>query len=394
MAPVVSVPSWWERHVPLIDGIVVVAVFAYNLAYVGTFVASAGWPVAVGLFVVSVFLCAPYLWRRRHPFAAFAVMLGAAYAQLLLNAGIIFADVLLVLMVFFVASRFRWPVSAAATGTVLLWSGLASVQLFDEGYLGLGGMLQFLAYLLLVWLAGMLVRVRRDHVDSLRERARELERQRDVQAQIAASDERARIARDIHDVVSHSLSVVVLMTDGAISKVRSDPARAEEALITARETGRAAMAEMRRMVGVLRSSEAAPLGPQPGVAQLQALVDESRAAGLPVGLVVSGSPVPLPESLQLCVYRIAQEGLTNARKHGGSSLSSVDVRLTYAEGELTLEISDDGRGMDREQSDGAGHGLVGMRERVALYGGHVRTGGGPGSGFSLAATFPLDGGLV
>ncbi|MGP5710173.1 sensor histidine kinase [Brachybacterium alimentarium] len=392
--PSEPVVMWWRRHVRLIEALVVGGVFVYNFLYLVTFIQSAGWPVFVGLLAASVILSAAFLLRRQRPLIAFAVMLMAAFAQLLLNAGVIFVDVLLVFLVFSIASRFRWTVSVPATAVVLVWLGFASAQLFDEGYVGPGDVMQLLTYLLLVWLAGTLTRVHRAYVESLRERARELERQRDAQAQIAAAAERSRIAREIHDVVSHSLSVVVLMTDGAISKVRTDPERAEQVLVTARDTGRAAMTEMRRMVGVLRTSETALLGPQPGTGQLEMLAEESRAAGLPVKLHVSGEPVALSESLDLCVYRVVQEGLTNARKHGGPTVTSVDVHLTYGDDELSIEITDDGKGPDLWREAGPGHGLAGMRERVALYGGDLRTGTRPGGGFALTVTLPTNEGTT
>lgn len=148
------------------------------------------------------------------------------------------------------------------------------------------------------------------------------------------------------------------------------------------------------MVGVLRTSETALLGPQPGTGQLEMLAEESRAAGLPVKLHVSGEPVALSESLDLCVYRIVQEGLTNARKHGGPALTSVDVHLAYGDDELSIEITDDGTGPDLWRDAGPGHGLAGMRERVALYSGDLRTGTRPGGGFALTVTLPTEEGTT
>lgn len=385
---------WWQRHALLIDAVTVGVVFAYNLMVIGAFTgAGRGWVANAALVVISVVLCGAYVVRRQYPFRAFAVMIVVAFAQLLLNVGVMVVDLLFVFMVFFLASRFRWTKSAPAAVVVMVWLAIALSQMFDDGLrVGYGAMTQFLVGVVVLWLAGTIVRVRRDYTESLRERARELEQQRDTQAQIAAAEERTRIAREIHDVVSHSLSVVVFMTDGALSRVRTEPARAEEALVTARDTGRQAMTEMRRMVGVLRTSEAALLGPQPGVGRLQVLVDESRAAGLPAELSVSDEPVPLSEGLDLCVYRVVQEGLTNAREHGGPTLSRVDVHLEYTNAELAVTIADDGAGPRMWLPDGAGHGLVGMRERVALYGGDVRTGVRKGGGFDLTVTLPLSGG--
>lgn len=385
---------WWQRHARLIDAVTVGLLFAYNLPLIGATAGVAhGWATTAGLAVISAVLCGAYVVRRRYSFEAFAVMVVAAFAQLLLNAGVMVMDLLLVFMVFFLASRFRWTKSAPSALVVMVWLALALSQMFDDG-LGVGSdaMTLSLIGVAFLWMAGTMVRVRGDYTESLRERARELERQRDTQARIAAAEERARIAREIHDVVSHSLSVVVFMTDGAISKVRTDPGRAEVALSTARDTGRQAMTEMRRMVGVLRSSGTALLEPQPGVGQLQALIDESHAADIPATLTVSGTPVALPDGLDLCAYRVVQEALTNARKHGGPTLSRVDVQLAYTGRELTVNVTDDGAGPNMWRSDGAGHGLMGMRERVALYGGDVRTGVRKDGGFALMVTLPLNGG--
>ena len=321
-------------------------------------------------------------------------MVGAAYAQLLLNSGIIFADAMLAFFVFFMATRFRWKQSALAALVVMVWVPLAAAQLFDDGILVLGAVPPLVLGVVVLWAIGTLVRMRREQVEALQQRARDLERERDVQAQIAAAEERTRIAREIHDIVSHSLSVVVLMTDGAISKVRSDPDLAEDTLATARDTGRAAMAEMRRMVGVLRTNESGIDAPQPGLAQIEELFAATRSAGVTVDYSVTGTALRLPQGVDLCIYRVIQEALTNARKHGGPALEIIAVRLHYGVDQVRVTVTDDGNGAVpySEKASTTGHGLIGMRERVASHGGSLHTGPQTGGGFVIRAALPLSGG--
>jgi signal transduction histidine kinase len=231
------------------------------------------------------------------------------------------------------------------------------------------------------------MRYRRGYYASLEDRAARLERERDAQAQIAAAAERARIARELHDVIAHNVSVMVVQADGASYALDSSPERARQALGAIASTGRQALAEMRRMLGVLRSDDGGPgVAPQPGIGQLGELLDQTRASGLAVSFTVQGVPGALPSGLALAAYRIIQESLTNSRKHGGPR-ASARVLLRYCEDVLMLQITDDGQGAPA--ADGAGHGLTGMRERVALYNGTLRTGPLPGGGYQVTATLPL-----
>jgi signal transduction histidine kinase len=239
--------------------------------------------------------------------------------------------------------------------------------------------------------AGRALRNRRLLTRELRSKARRLEREREERARQAVLDERQRVARELHDVVAHSVSVMVIQAGAARRVARRDRKQAREALDAVETTGRQALAEMRRMVGVLRKGdEKLALAPQPSLAQLGTLVERARAAGLPVEVRVEGAAAgeALPPGVDLAAYRVVQEALTNTIKHAGAARAVVHVR--YAADAVEVEVSDNGSGPSTVRNgDGSGHGLVGMGERLALYGGELRAGGAPGGGFSVCARIPL-----
>ena len=378
--------SWLQERLWLVDVVVVLVVFAYNLLVLPVYVPEGLW-TGTGV-VVSIGLCAPYVLRRGYPLIVFGIILLMAWVQFVLGVGILPANFMLAFALYNVAVRFRWPISAPAAATVALWALFAVVPQMD-GNLSWPFIVVFVA-----WTWGTTVRIRRDYVDGLKERARQLEQEKESQARIVAAEERARIAREIHDIVSHSLSVVVVMAEGASMKARTEPERAEQAMLAVRDTGRNALAEMRRMLDVLRSEEPGSHAPQPGIAQLGQLIEESKASGLPVEMTVQGDPVEVPVGVDLVVYRVVQEALTNARRHAGPLLSKVAVRLCYESDSLEVQITDDGTGLGAisNSEPGGGRGLVGMRERIATYGGELRTGPRPGGGFEVVATLPIGGG--
>jgi signal transduction histidine kinase len=242
------------------------------------------------------------------------------------------------------------------------------------------GSAQYLAVVVIVMLL-----VRRVVGDRER-RATLAERERDVAAREAVLDERARIARELHDAIAHSVSMMVLQA-GAERRVLNDhEGSTREVLEGIERSGRSALTEMRRLVGMLRSDRSEPLAPQPGIQDLPILITQLREAGLPVELAVDGSPPGLPVGIELSAYRIVQEALTNVLKHAGDSHATVRVR--YTSDSLELEITDDGRGRADATLSG-GHGLVGMRERVALYGGQFSAGRRPDGGFAVRALLPV-----
>ena len=240
------------------------------------------------------------------------------------------------------------------------------------------------------WVAGFALRERAEQAEAAEGRAEQAERERDAAARIAVAEERVRIARELHDIVAHAVSVMVLQV-GAVRHRRPDaPAEDREALRSVEQVGRTALAEMRGLLAAMRRDGDEPeFSPQPGLDRLDTLLEEVARAGLPVQLHVDGEPVELPRGIDLSAYRIVQEGLTNALKHARASNAEVTVR--YLPDELQIEVRDDGEGSST--SDGLGHGLVGVRERVKIYGGEMAAGTANGSGFILSTRLPLGGEL-
>jgi signal transduction histidine kinase len=334
-----------------------------------------------------VLLALPLLARRWLPFAALAAYwpLGAAISfvdgRLIPSLQSVF--VLGMAVAFLVGSL---PVARQARlGLVLVLGGVAIVVGNLPGHSA--GQLLLLPLLFgICWLAGFAMHERTDRAAAAEARAAQAERDREAAARIAVAEERARIARELHDIVAHAVSVMVLQV-GAVRHRLPDALEEEgRALRDVEQVGRTALAEMRRLLGGLRrDGEDAEREPQPGLDRLDRLLEEVRSAGLPVRLQVEGEPVPLPRPVDLSAYRIAQEGLTNALKHAHAS--HADVTVDYEPDAIRIEVRDDGVGASA--NDGLGSGLVGMRERVKVYGGDMSAGPGPEGGFVLRARLPL-----
>jgi signal transduction histidine kinase len=236
------------------------------------------------------------------------------------------------------------------------------------------------------WVAGFAVRERAEQAEAAELRAAQAERERDAVARIAVAEERVRIARELHDIVAHAVSVMVLQVGAVRHKLPDELAENSDALRNVEQAGRTALTEMRGLLAAMRSDgEEAELSPQPGLDDLDSLLEKVNHAGLPVRLHVDGDPIALPRGIDLSAYRIVQEGLTNALKHAHAS--NVDVTVRYRPDELQIEISDNGGG--NSTSDGLGHGLSGIRERVKIYGGEMTAGRANGSGFILSTRLPL-----
>jgi signal transduction histidine kinase len=243
------------------------------------------------------------------------------------------------------------------------------------------------AFIGVAWTTGFILSRRTAHARELAERAERLEQEQRVAAEQAVLEERQRIARELHDVIAHSVSVMTVQTGAVRRLLRPEQEKERQALETVEATGREALTEMRRLVGLLRGRGAMPeFSPQPGMETIDSLLDGVRAAGLPVELDVEGAPQDLPPGVDLAAYRVVQEALTNALKYAGPAHAWVGVR--WREDELELEIANDGRG-DGDGS-GGGHGLAGMRERVSLYGGQIESGERDGGGYVVRARLPIE----
>lgn len=240
-----------------------------------------------------------------------------------------------------------------------------------------------------IWALANLQRARVRQLALTRDRAAQALREREQRTALAVAAERARIAREMHDVVAHSLSVIIAQADGGRFVAAQKPEQAVEVLGTIGETGRAALADMRSLLGVLRQEDETSFGPQPGPEMLSDLAERVRAAGLPVDLRIEGPLEDLPHTLGMSLFRLVQESLTNVLKHAGAG-ATVAVRITRTAEQLTVEVIDDGRGTDPE-SDGQGHGLTGMRERMSVLGGTLQAGPLPSRGYRVRAVVPLPG---
>ena len=327
------------------------------------------------------------LLRRRFPF-------GAPATFWLAGAALSFADGRLipfaagVYLAGMVAAFLLGSVrdAALARAGLIVVVGSAAIIVYNLPDRAAGELVFIPLLFAIAWLAGFALHARAEQADAAEARASQAERERELAARIAVAEERARIARELHDVVAHAVSVMVLRTGAVRHGLPADRADDREALRDVERVGRTALAEMRRLLGAMRNgTDEVELTPQPGLGNLAPLLDEVRGAGLAVTLHVEGDAVTLPPAIDLSAYRIVQEGLTNALKHAHAS--SADVVLRYAPEELRIEVRDDGRGA--APPDGLGHGLVGVRERVTLFGGEMSAGPAGGEGFVLRTRLPL-----
>jgi signal transduction histidine kinase len=330
----------------------------------------------------------PLAARRRFPGAVLALGVASGLAVAALGVPPVVLGPAIVVAVYSVAAYGGWWVSLAGLAAAEL--GAAAVQLTPGRFQALTVVSNGLA-IGAAWLVGHFVGARRAYTARL-ERTAELERARAELARRAVTEERLRLARELHDVVAHAISVIAVQSGVGAHVAQTQPEEAAKALAAIEATSRAALTELRRLLGVLRQ-EGDPQGslaPVPGLADLDALLAEVAKAGLAVKLRVEGTPSPLPAGVDLSAYRIVQEALTNVVKHAGPARAQVVVG--YRDQEVTVEVTDDGRGVTAPTDDGqarVGHGLIGMRERVAAFGGDLKVGPRPGGGFRVAARLPL-----
>lgn len=351
-------------------------------------------------FIVSAALTIPLAWRRSRTVAAASTVAAVSVGQLLINQPPVPAQVSVLAMVYALAAYApRWAslggLGVAGFGMV---AGVAQFGL-NEYQTGLAALPLYALYIffavavvLLCWAFGDLARNRRLTLQALQDRAHRLEIERQQERDLAAADERSHIAREMHDIVAHSLSVMIAQADGARYASAADPAVAASTLGTIAETGRGSLREMRRLLGVLRNDDNAPVRPLPTLAEVPALIETVRRAGLEVALTHSGTPRrPLPTGAELTVYRVVQESLTNVLKHAGPR-ASAHVSLAWTAKGLEVTVDDDGRGAASDsaavEGGGTGQGIRGMAERLKLYDGTVETGPLAGGGFRVRALIP------
>ncbi len=327
----------------------------------------------------------PLAWRRRQPLAVFLAIAAAAVGvfQQAPYAGLTAVMIAAYSVGTYSRHRLLSLGVIIATATVI-------ATVFHAGWPPLPDASAPYVIALSMWLVGNAIRSRQLRADAFADRATRLEREREQATREAVAAEHARIARELHDVVAHSVSVMVVQAGAARHILSKSPQQADEALRAVESSGREAMAELRHLLGLLnQDDDQVALAPQPGLDQLDSLVRRVGEAGLPVTLHVEGRTRPLPPGLDLAAYRVVQEALTNALKYAG--LARTDVILDYREDELKIEVLDDGPGRSAAAGTGAGHGLVGMRERLALYGGTLEAGPRLERGYAVRAWLPLDG---
>ena len=327
-------------------------------------------------------------WRRRRPLLTFVIAAALVTVPTLVagRSSETLGLVLLLVTCFYALGRYASTRGAAVGFVVMIWA----TDVHDRNNPDMHSLsdARFTPMLFaVVWVIGFSFRTRQLREDQLRARAEHLERERALTAEVAAAAERARIARDLHDVIGHHVSVMIVQTQGALTVLDTDPGRARRAMTAVETSGREALGEMRRVVGLLRHDGGADerLSPRPGLADLPALAAQMRVTGLNTTLRIEGTPPPGGESVDLTAYRIVQEALTNTVKHAHAS--QADVRVCYGPDAIDVSVSDDGRGC--AEPVGLGHGLAGMRERASLYGGIVTAGDGPAGGYSVTAHLPL-----
>jgi signal transduction histidine kinase len=339
-------------------------------------------PTAVNAVVVPA-MALPLAWRRKRPLPVLAVVLGG-YVGLSLAFGATqswsFTFIVVTALYSAVVYGGR-PLLAAALATL----GVGAASLTDPLVSSFGDAVWGPSLIVLTVGAGLTGRGIRARTNTLEHRAEALDREEQQRAAEAAAEERRRIARELHDIISHSLGVVVLQAGAAEQVLDRDPARAREVLESIRATGQEAIGEMGTLLGLLDSSPRSSREPQPSLADLDGLVSRMRDAGLSVDLEIEGQRRELPAALELSAFRVIQEGLTNSLKHARAA--HVRAVLRYREDELEVDVADDG--VAGGNGVGTRRGLAGMRERVEVFGGTLEAGPQPGGGWTLHATFPV-----
>jgi signal transduction histidine kinase len=362
---------WLQRHPRLIDWALLLAALATS---VGAAAHHSQKAIGIPLAVVA---CLPLLVRRRHPLPVLAVTTGASIVQIAAIG--LFAPLPTAIALYTVADQLERR-DALLAGAATLIAITPALWVSGGWRHAVGPLLGFAV----AWLIGDGLGTRRRYVAALEERAERLEREREAEAARAVAEEQARIARELHDVIAHTLSVIVVQAAAARDVFATRPEHSAEALEAIERSARSALEELRRLVGSVRGEEAS-FAPPPRLADLDQLLDQLTDSGLPVSVTIEGQPTALPAAVDLSAYRVVQEALTNTLKH--AQATQAEVALRWQENALEVEIRDDGVGS--ASTNGTGHGIVGMQERLALLGGTLTAQPATGGGFIVLARFPL-----
>ncbi|KAA0975323.1 sensor histidine kinase [Paeniglutamicibacter gangotriensis] len=396
MTPHRTIDKWIRENpnkVDLILGLGIWLVFGFMagilLGASGSGVPGSGWTAAI----LGTAQTLPLIWRRRRPGLAAGIIVFAHLIQVIITAELLPSQIAVPLTVYTLAAYAkRWQsfagLAAGFTGALLAslrtgaWTGATTLQGTVANFIGLG------LLVLVAWTFGDLARTRRLTMQTLEDRTRRLEVEREQERELAAADERSHIAREMHDIVAHSLSVIITQADGARYASEQDPEIARETLATISNTGRGSLREMRRLLGVLRNDGEASTRPLPTLADVPDLLDATRKSGLDIEFSSAGAPRrELPAGAELTAYRAIQEALTNVVKHAGPSARAT-VNLLWDGRGLNLHVTDNGRGAGALSTEDTGQGLRGMAERVALYDGHILAEPAAGGGFHVDVFIP------
>ena len=400
--PLRSLFATFDRHPSMTDGAIAVVFMLFGWGSVALALDADGNRLSVVDVLGVIVVALPLVWRRRAPVEALAAFTLAFLVYQIAGLPNTFWYANAWVVVAYSAGAYgrgRWrdPVRIVSSLILIgsLLYGLVIVPAPGIATAGtLGNLLALVAnaaFVVWVWPFGDAIRERREREEDLLERTRQLERERELGAQRAVLAERVRIARELHDVLAHHVSLMGVQAGAARRVLASQPEQVEPALRSIEAASREAVTELHRLLGFLRrDADERSLAPQPSLGQIDALLDHTREAGLPVTLVIEGSERPLPAAVDLSAYRIVQEALTNTLRHAGAT--SADVRLRYGERSLDVTVTDDGHGAMASSigADSGRNGLLGMRERTALLGGRLTAGPGGNGGFIVAATLPFD----
>ncbi len=378
-----------RRHAAvLVDWLITLALGGLVLGEIWTSPFAGPRPVNTFLFLS---VCLALLWRRRAPLVVLliAVVVLGIQANFLDSPDQPPLSTFVILLVAFYSAAVHGEGRRAVIGAAIAF--VMEILIMDLPRLlageNPGNIIPAWILYLMLWFVGRTIRQSRLQAERLQDLATQLELEREEKARVAVAEERSRISRELHDVIAHSVSVMVVQAQAAQRLLQGEQQEARQALTSIETTGRQALMEMRRLLGILRRTDAElALAPQPSLNHLDALAAQTREAGLPVELSVEGDVGSLPPGVDLTAYRIAQEALTNVRKHAGPARARVVVHRR--DDGIELEITDDGPGIGK--NDGSGQGLIGMRERVTLYGGTLESGKRSGGGYLVRAKLPVD----